>query len=138
LEDVSDILEMNSDEELVLTENPILGAVPENSEITVFDGESGTIFKEKVQDILFQEINNPDSSIDELYKENTLYVEDHVKGTFFQIDLEDEEEFDISKLKINITDIEGQDFVTSIEYKDHKPSFGDYWSKGIQFFVSNE
>jgi hypothetical protein len=137
LEDVCDIL--NKDfEDLLSSEKIILGGVPENCDITVFGGENETVYKDLVQDILFQELHNPESKMDELYETNTFYVEDNIKGIFFSIDVEDEETFDISKLKINITDIEGQDYVTSIEYKGVEGSFGDYWSKGIHFFISHE
>ena len=138
LEDVADILEMENHDDLVLSENPIIGVIPENSEITVFSDQNTTIFKEITQDILFQELNSPDSKMDELYQTNVLYVEDHIKGSFFEIEIEDDEPFNISNLKINLTDIEGQDYVTSLEYKNIEGSFGDYWSKGIQFFLSHE
>jgi hypothetical protein len=138
LEDVADILEMQDFDELLNTERTFLGSIPENSEITVFDGENQTIYKENVQDILFQELNNPDSKMEDLYQHDILYVDDNIKGTFFEITIQDEEEFNISKLNINITDIEGQDYITSIEYKGNEGEFGSYWSKGIHFFLSHE
>jgi hypothetical protein len=137
LEDVADILNVDM-EHLVSTESSIVGGIPENTEITVFDDENATIFKEEVQIILFQETHDPNSEMTEIYNSNTLYVEDNIKGQFFEITVDDEENFDVSKLKINITDIEGEDYVTSIKYKDIEGSFGDYWSKGIHFFLSNE
>jgi len=137
LEDVADILNVDM-EQLVSTEKSIVGGIPENTEIVVFDDENATVFKEEVQQILFQETHDPNSDMFETYNSNTLYVEDNVKGQFFQIEVEDDKNFDISKLKINITDIEGKDYITSIEYKGIEGSFGDYWSKGIHFFLSNE
>jgi hypothetical protein len=137
LDDVADILEMKTNDQLISSERVFLGAIPENSEITVFDENGGTVYKELVQDILFQEHHNPDSVMSELYQTEKLYVEDTVKGILFQIEIKDSS-FDISKLKINITDIEGHDYVTSLKYNDVENSFGDYWSKGIQFFLSNE
>jgi hypothetical protein len=46
--------------------------------------------------------------------------------------------FDIHKLELNFTDIEGSELITSIKYKDSELEFGDYWSKGIVYFLSNE
>lgn len=137
LEDVADILDVEM-EHLVSSESPIIGVIPENSEIAVFDDENGTIYKEEVQTILFQELNHPDSEMLEIYNHDTVYAEDHVKGQFFEIKVTDDEPFNISNLKINITDIEGEDYVTSIQYKNFDVSYGDYWSKGIHFFLSNE
>ena len=137
LEDVADILNVEIDE-IISNESPILGGIPENTEITVFDEENGTIYKETVQDILFQELHNPESEISEHYRSNTIYAEDNIKGQFFEIKVTDDEPFNISNLKINITDIEGEDYVTSIQYKNFEVSYGDYWSKGIHFFLSNE
>lgn len=137
LEDVADILDVETDQ-LISGESPIIGAIPENSEITVFDEQNGTIYKEEVQNILFQELNHPDSEMFEIYNHDTVYAEDHVKGQFFEINVADQEPFNISNLKINITDIEGEDYVTSIQYKNFDFSFGDYRSKGVHFFLSNE
>ena len=137
LEDVADIIGVDS-EDLVSNESPILGGIPENSEITVYDNENGTIYKEVVQNILFQEQHHPESELNDHYGSNTIYVEDHIKGQFFEIKVEDDEPFNISNLKINITDIEGEDYVTSIQYKDFEVNYGDYWSKGIHFFLSND
>lgn len=138
LEDVADILEMPNFDDLLNTEKTFLGSVPENSEITVFDGENQTVYKENIQDILFQELHHPESKMDDLYQQEILYVDDNIKGTFFEISFQDEEEFDISKLKINITDIEGNDYITSIEYKNKEGEFGSFWSKGVHFFLSHE
>ena len=71
---------------------------------------------------------------------NYLLCEDYVKGSFFEFDFE-AENFDISKLKLVITDVgEVRELITGIMYDDivleKSYNDSDYWSKGLSYFLS--
>jgi len=136
LEDVSHILEMEDNFSLVESDEIYIGAYPEHSRITVFDEDREIVFSEEVENLTFNELISESTSIDEIYQKNKLYVNDYIKGTFFELVIE--ENFDVKNLELHFADIEGSELVTSIKYKDSELDFGDYWSKGIVYFLSNE
>jgi hypothetical protein len=137
LEDVSDVLEMEDEFSLVGSDEVYIGAYPEHSVITVFDESEEVIFSDEIENLTFNELISESTSVTEIYQKNKLYVNDYIKGNFFSIIAEDDS-FDIHKLELNFTDIEGSELITSIKYKDSELDFGDYWSKGIVYFLSNE
>jgi len=136
-EDVTHILEMENEFSLIESDEIYVGAYPEHSRITVFDEDREIVFSEEVENLTFNEIISESSSIDEIYQKNKLYVNDNIKGTFFELVVE-EDSFDVKNLELHFSDIEGSELITSIKYKDSEVDFGDYWSKGIVYFLSNE
>jgi hypothetical protein len=137
LEDVSDVLEMEDEFSLVGSDEVYIGAYPEHSRITVFDESEEVVFSDEVQNLTFNELISESTSYNEIYQKNKFYVNDHIKGTFFYTIIEDTS-FDINNLELHFTDIEGMELVTSIKYKNSELDFGDYWSKGIVYFLSKE
>ena len=135
-EDVSHILEMEDEFSLIESDEIYIGAYPENSRITVFDEDREIVFSEEIENLTFNELISESTSIEEVYQRNKLYVNDYIKGTFFELVIE--EDFDVKNLELHFTDIEGSELITSIKYKDSELDFGDYWSKGIVYFLSNE
>lgn len=136
LEDVSDILEMKDEFSLIESDEIYIGAYPENSRITVFDEDREIVFSEEIENLTINEIISESTSVEEVYQRNKLYVNDYIKGTFFELVIE--EDFDVKNLELHFTDIEGSELITSIKYKNSELDFGDYWSKGIVYFLSNE
>jgi hypothetical protein len=134
-EDVSDILEMEDEFSLVGSDEVYIGSYPEHSRITVFDEEREIVFSEEIENLTLNELISESSSIKEVYQKNKLYVNDNIKGTFFELVVE-EDSFDVKNLEIHFSDIEGSELITSIKYKDSELDFGDYWSKGIVYFLS--
>jgi hypothetical protein len=137
LEDVLHILEMKDELSLIESDEIYIGAYIENSRITVFDEEQEIVFSEEIENLTLNELISESSSIKEVYQKNKLYVNDNIKGTFFELVVE-EDSFDVKNLEIHFSDIEGSELITSIKYKDSELDFGDYWSKGIVYFLSNE
>jgi len=136
-EDVSDVLEMEDEFSLVGSDEVYIGSYPEHSRITVFDEEREIVFSEEIENLTLNELISESSSINEVYQKNKLYVNDNIKGTFFELVVE-EDSFDVKNLELHFSDIEGSELITSIKYKDSELDFGDYWSKGIVYFLSNE
>ena len=136
-EDVSDVLDMEDEFSLVGSDEVYIGSYPEHSRITVFDEEREIVFSEEIENLTLNELISESSSIKEVYQKNKLYVNDNIKGTFFELVVE-EDSFDVKNLEIHFSDIEGSELITSIKYKDSEFDFGDYWSKGIVYFLSNE
>jgi hypothetical protein len=136
-EDVSDVLEMEDEFSLVGSDEVYIGSYPEHSRITVFDEEREIVFSEEIENLTLNELISESSSIKEVYQKNKLYVNDNIKGTFFELVVE-EDSFDVKNLELHFSDIEGSELITSIKYKDSELDFGDYWSKGIVYFLSNE
>jgi hypothetical protein len=136
-EDVSDVLDMEDEFSLVGSDEVYIGSYPEHSRITVFDEEREIVFSEEIENLTLNELISESSSIKEVYQKNKLYVNDNIKGTFFELVIE-EDSFDVKNLELHFSDIEGSELITSIKYKDSEFDFGDYWSKGIMYFLSNE
>jgi hypothetical protein len=136
-EDVSDVLDMEDEFSLVGSDEVYIGSYPEHSRITVFDEEREIVFSEEIENLTLNELISESSSIKEVYQKNKLYVNDNIKGTFFELVVE-EDSFDVKNLELHFSDIEGSELITSIKYKDSELDFGDYWSKGIVYFLSNE
>jgi hypothetical protein len=72
---------------------------------------------------------------------NVLIVEDYIKGIFFTYELEIEEDFDYKKLKPIVTEIsESVELLTELTYNgvnlNSFKDFGDYWSKGLTFYLN--
>jgi hypothetical protein len=138
LEDVADILEFDDTFGLIESEEIYIGAYPENSRLTVTQQDDGTeILSDEINSLIFSEtISNQNSTI-EIYQKNKLYVNDNIKGNFFTLEFEDDK-FEPQHLELNFTDVEGVELVSSFKYKGQECTFGDYWSKGISYFLSNE
>jgi len=137
LQDVAGILEMN-EMDLVSVDQIYVGAYSEHSLVTVEDEEGQVIFEEEIENLQLQELLSENTSTKSIYQNQKLYVNDYVKGRFFELVVEDDEIFDITKLELEYSDIEGLDLITSFKYKGYESEIGDYWSKGITFFLSNE
>ena len=137
LEDVADILEMEDNFQLVESDEIYIGAYPEHSKITVFDESQEIVYTEEIENLTFNELISETTTYQEVYEKNKLYVNDYIKGTFFELVVEDDS-FDVKNLQLHFTDVEGSELVTSISYKDSELDFGDYWSKGIVYFLSND
>ena len=117
LEDVADILELQDSFGLIESEEIYIGAHPENSKLSVTQQDENTeVFSEDLSSLIFSEQISDITSTIEVYQKNKLYVNDNIKGNFFTLDFEDEK-FEPEKLEC---------------------TFGNYWSKGIIYFLSNE
>jgi hypothetical protein len=138
LEDVADILEFDDTFGLIESEEIYIGAYPENSRLTVTQQDYGTeVFSDEINSLIFSETISNQSSTIEIYQKNKLYVNDNIKGNFFTLEFEDDK-FEPQHLELNFTDVEGVELVSSFKYKGQECTFGDYWSKGIVYFLSNE
>ena len=116
-EDVSDVLDMEDEFSLVGSDEVYIGSYPEHSRITVFDEEREIVFSEEIENLTLNELISESSSIKEVYQKNKLYVNDNIKGTFFELVVE-EDSFDVKNLELHFSDIEGSELITSIKYKD--------------------
>lgn len=70
--------------------------------------------------------------------DHTLFVESYSKGTFFEFELETEEEFDPTKLSPVITEVgERFEMITGLCYKGEEleKEFSDYWGKGYYYHL---
>ena len=137
LTDVSNILEVD-EMDLINSDEIYVGAYPENSHVTVENLDGEVIFQEDVENLRLSEIISEQTSTIEVYQSSKLYVNDSIKGTFLGLIVESEHDFDISKLELHHTEIEGLELITSIKYENQESEIGNYWSKGITFFLSNE
>ena len=137
LEDVSDILELDDEYKLIESDEIYIGAYPEHSRITVFTESQEILYSEEVQNLTFGELISETTTYQEVYEKDKLYVNDYIKGNIFELVVEDEI-FDIKNLELHFIDIEGSELVSSIKYKNSELDFGDYWSKGIVYFLSND
>ncbi len=135
LEDVGYIMEMDDTLNLIESDEIYIGAYPENSQITVFDESNEEVFSESCDKLFLSEVISENTKYKEVYNNSKLYVNDYIKGSLFTLEVEDEN-FDISLLEFHLTEIEGMELITNISYKGVESDFGDYWSKGITFFLS--
>jgi len=70
-----------------------------------------------------------------------LIIEDYSKGQFFQYEIELDEEFDPKSLKPIVSEIgERIEIITDFTYNGTDLSlfkeFGDYWSKGLTYYLN--
>ena len=138
LEDVADILELDDSFGLIESEEIYIGAHPENSRLSVTqENENSEVFSEDLSSLVFSEKIYEKASTIEVYQKNKLYVNDNIKGTFFTLDFEGEK-FEPEKLELHFTEVEGIELVSSFKYDGEECDFGDYWSKGITYFLSDE
>jgi hypothetical protein len=138
LEDVADILEFDDTFSLIESDEIYIGAHPENSRLTVTQQDNETeVFSDEINSLIFSETISNLTSTTEIYQKNKLYVNDNIKGNFFTLEFEGEK-FEPQFLEIHFTEIEGIELVSSFKYKEEECTFGDYWSKGIVYFLSNE
>ena len=135
LDDVGYIMGMDDTFELIESDDIYIGAYRENSQIIVFDESNDEVFSESCDKLFLSEIISENTKYKEVYNNLKLYVNDYIKGSLFTLDVEDEN-FDISLLEFHLTEIEGLELITGISYKGIESDFGDYWSKGITFFLS--
>ena len=106
--------------------------VEDESGSQVFDGDS---FGDETTD------NSVWESIDS-EGENYFVLEDYSKGTFFSFELETET-FDINKLSFIIKEVaECRDIIVGLKYDGEDISdtkeYGDYWSKGFYYLLSEK
>jgi hypothetical protein len=72
---------------------------------------------------------------------DVLIVEDYIKGQFYNYEIELEQDFDPTKLTAIVTEIgERLEVITDLAYsgvelKSYK-EIGDYWSKGISYYIN--
>jgi hypothetical protein len=138
LEDVADILDFDDTLTLIESDEVYIGAHPENARLTVTQQDNGKeVFSDEINSLIFSEIISEETTTNEIYQENKLYVNDNIKGTFFTLEF-DGEKFEPNDLEIHFTEVEGVELVSSFKYKGQECDFGDYWSKGITYFLSNE
>lgn len=109
---------------------------PEVYLITVLDENENVVWESD------NEHQFPDEGWNYEYTDSdVLIVEDYVKGQFFTYDIELEQDFDPSKLAVMVTELaERIEVITDIIYngvdlRDYKEC-GDYWSKGISYYLS--
>jgi hypothetical protein len=139
MEDVIHILNFDDESSLIETNEVYIGVYPEHSRITVFDENNNeVIFNEDVEKLIMEEMISDYTQSNEIYQPLKLYVNDYIKGTPFMLDVDGDEPFDIKKLEFNYTDIEGMEMISSFKYNGVESEFGDYWSKGLTYFLSNE
>jgi hypothetical protein len=130
-DEITEILKVDS---VVDTDYSILGSYtdPESVFITVFDEQDNVVFE-----------SNEDTDLN--YKFNQLQLEgdylvvhDYVKGDFQEFEFESET-FDSSKLNLVVTEIGYElEAITRIIYdgQELEPvDYGDYWSKGLYFYL---
>jgi hypothetical protein len=109
---------------------------PEVYLITVID-ENENVVWESDNEHQFQ-----DEEWDYKYTEtDILIVEDYVKGQFYTYELELEQDFDPSKLTALVTELgERLEIITDLVYKgvelNSYKEFGNYWSKGITYYIN--
>lgn len=136
LDDVSSILEIDTFD-LVSSDEIYVGAYSENSVITVEDDGGDVIFEKDVDVLHISDSLSDTYSVKDIYQENKVYIKDDVKGRFFQLEYEGDS-FDPKKLELHFTNIEGNEVISKFIYDGLECELGDYWSKGITFFLSNE
>ena len=109
---------------------------PEVYLITVLDENENVVWESD------NEHQFPDEGWNYKYTDSdVLIVEDYVKGQFFTYDIELEQDFDPSKLAVMVTELaERIEVITDIIYngvdlRDYK-EYGDYWSKGISYYLN--
>jgi hypothetical protein len=118
----------------------------------VYDGEDLVVqaFNEG-DEMIFDSLADDDWSFDEETRDEhenyesvfegddpTLFVESYSKGTFFEFELETEEEFDPTKLSPIILEVgERFEMITGLAYngEELEKEIGDYWSKGYYFHL---
>jgi hypothetical protein len=137
LEDVANILELKDELNLVESDEIYVGAYQENSQIVVYDESNREIYSEDCEKLINHEMVSPNGKVDKIYQESKLYVNDYIKGNIFNIEIEDDK-FHISQLEFNFIDIEGLYMIYSISYEKNESYIGDYWSKGIVYFLSQD
>ena len=137
LQDVAGILEIDQ-MDLVSSDEIYLGAYSEHSVVTVEDEFGDVIFEQDIESLELQELLSEDISTKSVYQTQKLYVNDYIKGRFLELVVEDNEPFNIKELKLEYSDIEGLEIITKFNYKGQESEIGDYWSKGISFYLSNE
>lgn len=136
LDDVASILELDTFD-LVSSDEIYVGAYPENSVVTVEDELGDVIFEKSIETLQLSDSFSDEYSTTEIYQKDKLYVNDNVKGRFFQLEC-DTESFDLKKLELHYNEIEGLEVISKFIYDGIESDLGDYWSKGIIFFLSNE
>lgn len=136
LDDVSSILEIDTFD-LVSSDEIYVGAYSENSVVTVEDERGDIIFEKDIDILHISESLSDIYSVKDIYQENKIYIKDDVKGRFFQLEYEGDG-FDPKKLELHFTNIEGNEVISKFIYDGLECELGDYWSKGITFFLSNE
>ena len=115
------------------SEDVVVQAFNESDEM-IFDSlaDDDWSFDEETRD----EYENYDSVFDG--DDPTLFVESYSKGTFFEFELETEEEFDPSNLSPIILEVgERFEMITGLAYKGEilEKEIGDYWGKGYYFHL---
>jgi hypothetical protein len=109
---------------------------PENYYITVYDENENMIWessdKREFEDVQMEFKFETDE---------VLIVEDYIKGQFYTYEIELEKDFDPALLIPISTEIgERVEIITDLIYNEVELSnykeFGDYWSKGITYYLN--
>ena len=109
------------------SEHFMVTVVDENDK-KVWESPDNHEFKESQQEYKFDD-------------DDVLIVEDYIKGEFYSYEIELEKDFDPSKLVPIITEIGNTvEIITNFMYNEVELSgykeFGDYWSKGITYYLN--
>jgi hypothetical protein len=109
---------------------------PENYYITVYDEN---------ENMIWESPNNhefDDAQMEFKFEtDQVLIVEDYIKGQFYFYEIELEKDFDPALLVPIVTEIgERVEIITDLMYNEVELSsykeFGDYWSKGITYYLN--
>jgi hypothetical protein len=109
---------------------------PELYYITVYDENENMVWESSDKD-LFDDVQM-EFKFD---SDEVLIVEDYTKGQFYIYEIELEKDFDPSLLVPVVTEIgERVEIITDLVYNEVELSyykeFGDYWSKGITYYLN--
>jgi hypothetical protein len=133
-----EVLEVLEVEDFLDSEHILIGLYPNPNLLSIRVYDEGDIKIWESDD----EFNLQSEDIEYLYEEpNTLVVEDYIKGTPFIYNLEIDEEFDPKHLEPIVVSVgEVIELMTDLKYNNVILSpfreFGDYWSKGLSFYLS--
>jgi hypothetical protein len=116
-------------------EETIMGVYPEALYLTV-ENENGEILHQ-VQEVDYDNVAYSDNHCEDDYY---LFIEDYCKGDHIVYDISLEEDFDIDKLKLSLTNIGDMiELVTGITYNGdgllNYKGYGDTSSKGYHYHL---
>lgn len=111
---------------------------PDSYQIVVTDENGKTVFQSDEEFYFEDKHDDEEDYIFVADENNTLIVEDCVKGCFFKCKVEVDGEFDITKLTTITTDVgEYFEIITGLKYDGEvlEKEFDDYFSKGLTFHL---
>ena len=133
-----EVLEVLEVDDFFDSEDILIGLYPNPHlmSITVYNENGDKVWESD------EDFNLQSDDVEYLYDSpDTLIVEDYIKGTPFVYELEIEEDFDPKHLEpIVVSVAEIIELMTDLKYNNVILSpfreFGDYWSKGLSFYLS--